>query len=45
MLLNGIDTMRQSGLLSSAHSAADVDRTLDAFGKALSTRRDEQIIC
>jgi glutamate-1-semialdehyde 2,1-aminomutase len=44
MLLNGVDTMRQGGLLSSAHSAADVDRTLDAFGRALSILKEEKIL-
>jgi glutamate-1-semialdehyde 2,1-aminomutase len=44
MLLNGIDTMRQSGLLSCAHDTADVERTLDAFGKALTALADEKII-
>ena len=44
MLLNGIDTMRQSGLLSCAHGAGDVDRTLDAFGNALNALKDEQLI-
>ena len=44
MLLNGIDTMRQSGLLSCAHTAGDVERTLDAFDKALHTLEDEHII-
>jgi glutamate-1-semialdehyde 2,1-aminomutase len=44
MLLNGIDTMRQGGLLSSAHSPADIDRTLDAFGKTLSTLKEERIL-
>jgi glutamate-1-semialdehyde aminotransferase len=44
MLLNGVDTMRQSGLLSCAHTGADVERTLDAFDKALTTLADEKII-
>jgi glutamate-1-semialdehyde aminotransferase len=44
MLLNGVDTMRQSGLLSCAHGADDVDRTLDAFGKALSALKDEKLL-
>ena len=44
MLLNGIDTIRQSGLLSCAHTAGDVERTLDAFDKALHTLEDEHII-
>ena len=43
-LLNGIDTMRQSGLLSCAHTTGDVERTLDAFDKALHTLEDEHII-
>jgi hypothetical protein len=36
--------MRQSGLLSCAHDTADVERTLDAFGKALTALADEKII-
>ena len=44
MLLNGIDTMRQSGLLSCVHDGADVERTLDAFDKALTALADEKII-
>jgi glutamate-1-semialdehyde 2,1-aminomutase len=44
MLLNGVDTMRQSGLLSSAHSAADVDRTLEAFDRALTALEAEHIV-
>jgi glutamate-1-semialdehyde 2,1-aminomutase len=44
MLLHGVDTMRQSGLLSCAHTSDDADRTLDAFGKALSALKDEKLI-
>ena len=44
MLLNGVDTMRQSGLLSCAHSMADVDRTLAAFDRALVELEDEKLI-
>lgn len=44
MLLNGVDTMRQGGLLSSAHSVADVARTVDAFDRALTALEHEKII-
>jgi glutamate-1-semialdehyde aminotransferase len=44
MLLHGVDTMRQSGLLSCAHTSDDADRTLDAFGKALTALKDEKLI-
>jgi glutamate-1-semialdehyde 2,1-aminomutase len=44
MLLSGIDTMRQSGLLSSVHSAADVERTLEAFGNALTALEEDHFI-
>jgi glutamate-1-semialdehyde aminotransferase len=44
MLLNGIDTMRQSGLLSSAHTASDVERTVTAFDQALTELQNERLI-
>lgn len=44
MLLHGVDPMRDSGLLSSAHTATDVDRTVDAFDKTLSLLREERVI-
>jgi glutamate-1-semialdehyde 2,1-aminomutase len=44
MLLNGVDTMRQSGLLSSAHTASDVERTVTAFDQALTELQNEHLI-
>jgi glutamate-1-semialdehyde 2,1-aminomutase len=37
MLLEGVDLMRNGGFLSSAHTAADIDKTIQAFAKALAT--------
>lgn len=44
MLLHGVDTMRQSGLLSSAHSAADVEQTLEAFDRTLALLAEGRLI-
>ncbi len=44
MLLHGVDTMRASGLLSSAHTPADVEHTLDAFDKTLALLKEERLV-
>jgi glutamate-1-semialdehyde 2,1-aminomutase len=44
MLLNGVDSMRQSGFLSVAHTRADVAQTIEAFDRALALLQEERVI-
>lgn len=44
MLLEGVDSMRAGGFLSTAHTEADVDATCEALGRALSRLRKESFL-
>jgi glutamate-1-semialdehyde 2,1-aminomutase len=44
MLVNGVDTMRESGFLSSAHTTLDVERTIEAFDRTLMLLEDERLV-
>ncbi|NLN16899.1 MAG: aspartate aminotransferase family protein [Firmicutes bacterium] len=39
MLLEGVDLMRNGGFLSAAHTAEDIDKTIEAFAKILTSNR------
>jgi glutamate-1-semialdehyde 2,1-aminomutase len=39
MLLEGVDLMRNGGFLSAAHTADDIDKTIEAFAKILTAKR------
>lgn len=41
MILNGVDLPGLSGMTTTAHTAADVDRTVQAMGKTLEMLKDE----
>lgn len=44
MLLHGVDTMRASGFVASAHTPADVGRTIEAFDKTLGLLKQERVV-
>ncbi len=44
MLLNGVDTMRASGLVASAHTPADVEQTIEAFDKTLGLLKEARLV-
>jgi len=44
MLLNGIDISPSIGMTSSAHSAEDVEKTVDAFDNTITQMKKEKII-
>jgi glutamate-1-semialdehyde 2,1-aminomutase len=44
MLLGGVHFFGGGGMLSIAHSDADIDTTLDAFDTTISRMRDEGIV-
>ena len=44
MLLAGVDTMRETGFTSSAHTGLDVELTIDAFDKALSRLEADRLV-
>jgi glutamate-1-semialdehyde 2,1-aminomutase len=41
MLLNGVDVPMHGGLTMSAHSRGDIDHTVEAFSRTLSSMKDE----
>jgi glutamate-1-semialdehyde 2,1-aminomutase len=44
MLLAGVDTMRETGFTSSAHTGLDVELTIDAFDKALTRLEADRLL-
>jgi hypothetical protein len=44
MLLEGVDLMGSSGFLSIAHDDGDVERSVEAFVRALARLQDEGIV-
>jgi glutamate-1-semialdehyde 2,1-aminomutase len=44
MLLNGVDTMRESGFLSSVHTSLDVEQTIEAFDRSLTQLTADQLV-
>lgn len=44
MLLHGVDPMRASGFVASAHTPADVGRTIEAFDKTLGLLKQERVV-
>ena len=44
MLLAGVDTMREAGFTSSAHTELDIELTVDAFDKALTQLKADRLV-
>jgi glutamate-1-semialdehyde aminotransferase len=44
MLLNGVDSMRESGFLSSAHTSLDVEQTIEAFDRSLTALTADRLL-
>jgi glutamate-1-semialdehyde 2,1-aminomutase len=44
MLLNGVDTMRESGFLSSVHTSLDVEQTIEAFDRSLTQLTADRLV-
>jgi glutamate-1-semialdehyde aminotransferase len=44
MINEGVDLMGTGGMVSSAHSAADVARTAEAFSRTLRRMKDEGVL-
>ena len=44
MLLGGVDTMRETGFTSSAHTGLDLEMTIEAFDKALSRLEADRLV-
>ena len=41
---HGVDLMGTGGMVSSAHTEADIDHTIDAFGRAIDDLRNEGLL-
>jgi glutamate-1-semialdehyde 2,1-aminomutase len=44
MLMNGVDSMRESGFLSSAHTSLDVEHTIEAFDRSLTALTADRLL-